>query len=127
MGKAIEDSAVSGAEPHVHRRDLRKSMSDNVAIALIVYTGLHIFFTVHAMKEGVSSTAPYFGLAILVALIIPACRWFEKRWANLTDEEAHGSELLGAFRRDLVLLWGLAIGLPMVLTGLFKLAYAAFG
>ena len=127
MAKAIEESHETAAVREEPRRDWRKSMSDNVAIALIVYTGLHIFFTVHAMKEGVSSTAPYFALAILVALIIPACRWFEKRWANLTDEEAHGSELLGAFRRDLVLLWGLAIGLPMVLTGLFKLAYAAFG
>ena len=127
MGKAIDKGAVSAADERHHKRDLRKAMSDNVAIALIVYTGLHIFFTVHAMKEGVSSTAPYFALAILVALIIPACRWFEKRWADISDEQAHGDELTGAFRRDLALLWSLAIGLPLVLTSLFKLAYAALG
>ena len=125
MGKAIEDSAVSGAEPHVHRRDLRKSMSDTVAIALIVYTGLHIFFTVHPMKEGVSSTAPYFALAILVALIIPACRWFEKRWADMSAERACDESLRSAFRRDQLMLWALAIGLPFLRTGLLKAFFAA--
>ena len=126
MGKAIDDAAAAAADAHEsgHRRDLRKAMSDNVAYALIVYTALQIFMTVHAMKQGVSSILPYLALVVLVAGIIPACRWFEKRWVNLSDAEAADPALMGAFRRDQIMLWALAIGLPVLLTGAFKLAFA---
>ena len=120
MGEAIENS-----HEHEHQRDWRKAMSDNVATALIVYTGLQIFVTVNALKEGSSSTLPYFALVILVAAIIPACRWFEKRWKDLSDAEAADEDLRPAFRRDQFLLWALAIGLPFVLTGLLKAIFAA--
>lgn len=127
MGKALETIASNRRE---HARDWRQSMSNNVAWALLVYTALQIFATVQAMKGLVTGTAnlmPYFALIVLVAAIIPACRKFEARWVRLSDEEAHDESLSGAFRRDQILLWLLAIGLPVVLTGLFKLAAAAIG
>ncbi len=98
-----------------------RSMSNHVAYALLVYTGLQIFVTVHALRDGFPSILPYVALVVLVAGIIPACRWFERRWVNLCAEEAANPALRSAFRRDVLLLWGLAIGLPFVLTGLFKL------
>lgn len=101
-------------------RDWRKSMSDHVAYALLVYTGLQIFVTVKAMTAGSASILPYFGLVVLVAGIIPACRWFEKRWSNLSDDDAANPAYITAFRRDITGLWLLAIGLPFVLTGCFK-------
>lgn len=102
-------------------RDWRKSMSDNVAYALIIYTALHIFLTVGAMKEtGIKSMA-LFALVVLVVGIIPACRRFEKRWRDLSDSEASDPALSGAFRRDQFLVWLMALGLPFALTGLFKL------
>ena len=101
--------------------DWRKAMSDHVAWALLVYTALQIFLTVKAMSDGLSTILPYFALVVLVAGIIPACRWFEKRWADLSDEQAADMAYASAFRRDTVLLWGIAITLPLVLTGLFKL------
>lgn len=119
MGKAIDNGHEVATNDHARTRDWRKSMSDNVAFALIVYTALQIFVTVHALKEGVSSTLPYFALVILVAAIIPACRWFEKRWRNLTDEQAADEALKPAFRRDQAMLWVLAIGLPFLLTAIF--------
>lgn len=124
MGKAIDDAAAAETHDTGHHRDLRRAMSDNVAYALIVYTALQIFMTVHAMKQGVSSILPYLALVVLVAGIIPACRWFEKRWVNLSDAEAADPEMTGAFRRDQIMLWALAIGLPVLLTGAFKLAFA---
>lgn len=105
-------------------RDWRKAMSDHVAYALLTYTGLQIFVTVHALKGGSHSLLPYFALVVLVAGIIPACRKFERRWAGLTDEQASDASYAAAFRRDLLGLWGLAIGLPFVITGLFKLVTA---
>ncbi len=108
-------------------RDWRRSMSDNVAYALLVYTGLQIFVTVHAMSQGNASMFPYMALIVLVAGIIPACRWFDKKWAGLTDEQAVDSALAPAFRRDQIGLWLLAIGLPFAITAIFKSVMAIGG
>ncbi|QIG54436.1 hypothetical protein G6N82_09995 [Altererythrobacter sp. BO-6] len=112
------EGRATGRETYA--RDWRKAMSDHVAYALLVYTGLQIFVTVHAIKGGSHSILPYLALVVLVAGIIPACRWFEKRWSGLSDEQAADESYLDAFKRDRLMLWGLAIGLPFVLTGLFK-------
>ena len=130
MNRAIENRAedpkvrahTTGQQAE-HARDWRKSMSDNVALALIVYTGLQIFMTVNALKAGVSSILPYLALVVLVAAIIPACRWFERRWINLGDADAHDPQLSGAFRRDQIALWVLAIGLPVAMTAAFKAVF----
>ena len=123
MGKTLEKTAAhsmtdNGRESRT--RDWRRGMSDNIAYALLIYTGLQIFVTIHALSVGNSSLLPYFALVVLVGMIIPACRWFEKRWQSLTDEEAASAELAGAYRRDQIILWALAIGLPLLLTGIFK-------
>ena len=100
--------------------DWRKSMSDNVAYALIVYTGLQIFLTVDAIKETGLRSLAMACLVILVAGIIPACHKLDKRWRDLSESAAHDGTLAGAYRRDQILLWLLAIGLPFALTALFR-------
>ena len=124
MPKALHEGDIVDAHVAKGDRDWRKAMSDNVAMALLVYTALQIFVTVNALKQGVSSTLPYFALVFLVAALIPACRWFEKRWRALSDEQAADPALTGDFRRDQIMLWGLAILLPLVLTGFFKMIFA---
>ena len=127
MGKAIDDRAYRHANAVAHRpraKDWRKSMSDNVALALIVYTALQIFVTTKALSEGMPSILPYLLLVLLVGAIIPACRWFERRWSHLSDDDAADIALKPAFRRDQILLWVLAIGLPAVLTAFFKLIFS---
>lgn len=106
----------SGTKP----LDWRKSMSDNVAIALIVYTGLNIFLTVGAIKQTGMRSLAMLCLIILVAAIIPACHKFEKRWRDLSDADAQDRSLAGAYRRDQIMLWLIAIGLPFGLTMVFK-------
>ena len=105
-------------------KDWRKRMSDHVAWALLVYTAMQIFMTVKALSAGMSSILPYIALVILVAAIIPACRWFEKRWTVMSDEDAVDPAFAGAFRRDALMLWAMAIGLPVVLTGLAMAIFA---
>lgn len=122
----MNDVMSQQQEEYAQRRDWRKSMSDNVAYALLVYTALQIFVTVAAMKSGTDSILPYLALIVLVAGIIPACRWFERRWRDLSDDEAHDPALAGAFRKDLLKLWLLAIGLPFLLTGCFMGITAIF-
>ena len=96
-------------------RDWRKAMSDHVAYGLLAYTALQIFVTVKALSEGTSSLLPYLALVVLVAGIIPVCRWFEKRWAVLSDAEAADPEYAPAFKRDVMTLWALAIELCLLL------------
>jgi hypothetical protein len=100
--------------------DWRRRMSDNIAYALLVYTGLQIFVTMGALKAEGGSLLPYLALVILVGAIIPACRRFERRWNRLSDAQAADPAMSGYFRRDRIALWLLAIGLPFVITGLFK-------
>ncbi len=121
MGKTTRDIAASTAKPI----DWRKAISDHVAYALLVYTALQIFFTVHALSEGASGLIPYLALIVLVAAIIPVWRNFERRWSGLSDAEAANPGYAAAFRRDTVALWSLAIGLPFALTLLFKMLLAA--
>ncbi|MEC7162067.1 MAG: hypothetical protein VXW57_09690, partial [Pseudomonadota bacterium] len=109
MNKALHEAELAGTHTASRPRDWRKAMSDNVALALLVYTGMQIFMTVGAMKQGVSSIVPYLALVVLVAGISPACRWFERRWSHLSDDDAADIALKPAFRRDQILLWVLAI------------------
>jgi hypothetical protein len=101
-------------------------MSDHVAYGLLVYTTLQIFVTVKALSEGASGLLPYLALVVLVAGIIPVCRWFEKRWAALDDAQATDLAFAGEFRRDVMALWAMAVGLPFALTLMFKGLLAAF-
>jgi hypothetical protein len=114
------------ALPAGRLRDWRKAMSDHVAYGLLVYTGLQIFVTVKALAEGSSTLLPYLALIVLVAGIIPVCRWFEKRWAGLSDAEAFDPAFASAFKRDAMTLWAVAIGLPFGITLMFKAVLSIF-
>lgn len=122
----VFDTAVtnrSNAKP----MDWRKRMSDNIAYALLVYTGLQIFVTMGALHGQGGSILPYFALVLLVAAIIPACRRFERRWARLTDAQAADPDFASYYRHDQRWLWAMAVGLPFVVTALFKLLALAIG
>ena len=104
----------------MHAVNWRKAMSDNIAYALLVYTALQIFVTMRAIEGTSGSAMPLLALVVLVAAIIPLCRKFERRWEAMDDAAVADPALRGTFRRDQAMLWALAIGLPFVLTGLFK-------
>jgi hypothetical protein len=118
MDKALRD-AVATQRRAGRKLDWRRKMSDNVAYALLVYTGLQIFVTMGQLNNGSGSILPYFALILLVAAIIPGCRMFEKRWDGLSESEAANPELRDRFRRDQVILWLSAISLPLIITGAF--------
>jgi hypothetical protein len=130
MDKAWRPLAVESKHkaPAASRKplDWRKRMSDNIAYALLVYTGLQIFVTMGALKAEQATVLPYLALVVLVAAIIPACRRFESRWNRLSDAQAADPLLVGYYRRDQALLWVLAIGLPFVITGTFMLLALLF-
>jgi hypothetical protein len=126
MDKALwdtqPDAAVHDGQPHAKGLDWRKRMSDHIAYALLAYTGLQIFVTMGVLKSGGESILPYFALVVLVAAVIPGCRLFERRWEGLTEGQAANPELADRFRHDRNLVWIAAVGLPFLITALFKLA-----
>jgi hypothetical protein len=113
------------ARHHVQHVGVRwdKKMSNNCAAALLVYTLMQIFFVLSFIETKGISIAPYFGLVLLVAIIIPFCRKFEKRWLTMSNSGLSEQSLAAKFRADQVVLWALAIGLPFVFVGLIM----AFG
>jgi len=120
MAKALWESSIDEGGKSRKAIDWKRRMSDHVAYALLVYTGLQIFVTMGALKSEHGSILPYFGLVLLVAAIIPACRMFEKRWERLGETDTPREELAPLFTRDLAALWISAIGLPFLVTGLIK-------
>lgn len=120
-----DKQADSANTDSANKCNWRRGMSNNVAYALLVYTGLQIFVTVAAMERGVGSILPYFALVLLVVGIIPACRFFERRWVGLSDAQAADKSLKPTYRRDQIALWVLAIGLPFVVTAIYKTVAAA--
>ena len=119
MDKALREQAAAQRRA-ARKLDWRRKMSDHVAYGLLVYTGLQIFVTMSALKVGQGSILPYFALIVLVVGIIPGCRMFEKRWEGLSDSEAANPELADRFKRDRLLVWLFALGLPFAVTGIFK-------
>ena len=123
MSKALDRTVASES---AQSRDWRKGMSDTVAYSLLAYTGLHIFVTVGAIQETGAKSLAMIALIVLVFGVIPLWRRFEKRWSTLSDEQAHDPAYAQAYRRDQLLVWGLAIGLPVGLTMVLKALVALF-
>lgn len=115
--------ALDGNSHHAATRgtvDRRKSVSNHVAIALIVYTTLNIFLTVEAIKHTGLRSLSMVCLIVLIAGIIPACYKLEKRWRDMDEGAAQAAVANGGYRRDIAVLWLLAVGLPFGLTALFR-------
>ena len=126
MAKALWESSIEESGKSRKAIDWKRRMSDHVAYALLVYTGLQIFVTMGAIKSEHGSILPYFGLVLLVVAIIPGCRLFERRWERLAASDAPREELAPLFTRDLAALWIAAIGLPFVVTGIIKVMLQLF-
>ncbi len=103
-----------------------KKMSNNCASALLVYTMMQIFFVLSFIETKGMSIAPYFGLVLLVAIIIPFCRKYEKRWENFAGNGLTSQSLAARFRKDQITLWILALGLPFVFIAIIKAIGAIF-
>ena len=120
MGEALRRSAGEVQQHSVGMIDWRKRMSNHVAYALLAYTALQIGVTMSLVNHGHGSILPYFALVLLVGAVIPACRLFEQRWTELSDDKAHDSSLAGSFTRECAGLWLCAVGLPFVLAAFFR-------
>lgn len=123
--KSLRKSESQASERHASetvRWD--KKMSNNCAAALLVYTMMQIFLVLGFIKTEGMSIAPYFGLVLLVGIIIPFCRNFEKRWKNIAKSGLTDASMAARFRMDQISLWILALGLPFVFIAIIKLADA---
>jgi hypothetical protein len=125
MARALWESVQQAEQALVRSHGWSRKMSDHIAYALLVYTGLNIMLTVGAIKGALQgSILPYFSLVLLVAAIIPACRSLERRWERLDGPDADEAALKQRFNRDRAMVWLAAIALPVLITGLFKLGTA---
>ena len=105
---------------HRGQKDWRRRISDNLAYGLLAYTVLQIFVTMKQLKEVSNSMLPYIALVVLVAAIIPAARMLERHWDRLGDDAAFDPIHACRFRRDRMIIWLSAIGLPFLLAGIAR-------
>jgi hypothetical protein len=126
MEQALDHTTSHAVAREPAALDWRKRMSNHVAWSLLVYTAIQIVANALMLKGGGgASVLPYFALVLLVAAVIPGWRLLESRWTSLTDAQAADPARAGAFGRDRALIWLAALGLPLLLTGFFKLVETA--
>ena len=102
MAKALWESSTEEAGKSRKPVDWKRRMSDHVAYALLVYTGLQIFVTMGALKSEHGSILPYFAL-------VAAGRGDHSRAAGCSsgggsacpEADAPREELRPLFMRDL--------------------------
>lgn len=91
-----------------HRR-----MSNNLAWALVLFTGLQISVISGVVATGASTILYHLGIAVLIAAVVPAARNMERRWESLSQSDLSGLRLAALFRTDQLKLWGTALLLPL--------------
>ena len=89
-------------------------MSDQIAIALIVYTLLLIFLVTPSLESGMRIW-PYFLLVLMVAAVIPFFRGIDHRWKTLENSELSDHGLYLRFQQDTGKLCAVAVGIPLFL------------
>ena len=108
------------AQPHIRVREASsfgKRMSTHIAYALVVFTLLLIFEVSPQMESKGMSILPYFLLVGFVGLAILPCRKLERRWQAI--DRSGNTDVGGAFKREAILLWIAAIGIPTALMTIF--------
>jgi hypothetical protein len=103
-----------------------KRISNNVAYALLAYTGLQIFVVMGAIKGEGMSILPYLGLVVLIGIVIPICRRVEKRWQTLARSDRSEASLMQTYRSDRLGIWLFAIGFPFAFVLIVKGLAALF-
>lgn len=90
-----------------------RKMSNNLAAALMLFTGLQIFVISAVVATGATSLLYHLGIVLLIAAIVPAARNMERRWEALPESlsEEGAAE---RFRRDQLKLWSVALFLPLM-------------
>lgn len=93
----------------------------------MLFTLLHITCFSALAGYARSSLVSYLGIAILVGLVIPALGRVEARWHGAALRGLSDAELATRFRAERMRLWGTAIVLPFLWSGLFLGALLIFG
>ncbi len=136
MARAVHETPGQQYQRFGRGKSFAQSMSDHVAIALVVYTLMLIFVVTPSVETKGLSIFPYFLLVLLVGGIIPVFRWFEKRWINAVNVDWQmpgldaGGEADRRVRRrftiDRLLLWAIALAIPFLIAVICRSAKAFF-
>jgi hypothetical protein len=124
MAKA-QSSSQRRSEQAYKSKGYAKRISDQIAMALIVYTLMLIFIVTPPLASGMRIW-PYFLLVVLVAAVIPYFRGLDHRWKALENSELGDSNLASRYAMDRAKLWIVAISIPLMLAALCRTVSAVF-
>ncbi len=100
----------------------QRKISNHIAYALLAYTALQIFVVIGELggHDGGMSMLPYLGLVVLIGLVIPVCRKFEKIWERRLESGMSQEAIARQYKFDRIMIWLTAIGFPFLLVAIFR-------
>ena len=110
LGRGSADGALTANKPC-----LKKRMCAHVAWALLVHTVLILLLIGHSISDDAGSLVAHMVMIAMLALFILIARDFHYRWRRKAYLEKHGEAgmaVIAKFRRDVAILWAIALGLP---------------
>lgn len=98
-------------------RRLGNQMTRHVASALLVFAVLQIWLVSSVIDLGAPRSTAVGAMIVLIAAALPYARITERRWQSLGQHALPSPALMDRFRRDVRLLWVLALIIPGAWTG----------
>lgn len=94
---------------------IEKRMCTHVAWALLVHTVLIIMLVGHRVADHAATMLGQMVVVAMIAMFVLIARDFHYRWrASPVQLSPEDERRIGRYRRDIILLWSLALGLPFV-------------
>ncbi len=93
-------------------RRLARGMSRHTSAAMILFAVWQTWLAANFVHVPGGAALPWAALALLTVGAIPLARRLERRWYQLAAEAFPCPGLIGAYRRDRALVWGMAVAAP---------------
>ena len=97
---------------------MARAMSLHLAIGVVVFAVIQAICTTLAVDRGMPPQVAYIGLAIVVAIAVPAAHRRERIWTGLGQDALPSPGLSHRFHRDVRRVWTLSLLGPIAWTAI---------
>lgn len=106
-------------------RRMARAMSLHLAVAVVVFALIQVVCITLAVDRGMPPQLAYIGLAVVVAIAVPAAHRRERIWSGLGQDALPSPGLSHRFHRDVRRVWALSLLGPVAWTAIAALLVVA--